>query len=34
MLSVIKVSTELTTNGKKKFELKTMNNYYYEIIEY
>ena len=36
MLSVIKVSIELTTNGKrkKKFKLKMMNNEYYELIEY
>ena len=38
MLSVIKVSIELTTNGKKmqeyKFKLKIMNNEYYELIEY
>ena len=33
MLSVIKVSIELTTNGKKRFKLKTMNNEYYEFIE-
>ena len=34
MLSVIKVSIELTTNGKKNvFKLKTMNNEFYELIE-
>ena len=34
MLSVIKVSIELTTKGKKRFKLKMMNNEYYELIEY
>ena len=34
MLSVIKVSIELTTNGLKKFKIKMMNNEYYELIEY
>ena len=34
MLSVIKVSIDLTTNGKKKLKLKTMNNEYYELIGY
>ena len=36
MLSAIKVSIELTTNGKikKGFKLKMMNNEYYELIEY
>ena len=36
MLSVIKVSIELTTNDtrKNKFKLKMINDEYYELIEY